>query len=183
MFSRKRTSQLEKMKNFIRNNEISKLKNMLKRGVDPGNCLYYFDESPLELAVDVNNAEVVKLLIEYGACKTSDGNMGPFGRAFTCAIWGEKTEIVALLLEVGIDPNSYTDGGYPHTYRAIDCAARKGNVEIVRMLIEKDADPNKGIYEGSPLINAIKGARKNEEAAGEIIKLLLAHGAKLRHIF
>lgn len=157
----------------IKKVDNQKVKGMLDAGMDP-NFIHenqMINTSPLEIAAMVGNLEAAEILFKCGARPN-------ICHAFNHAVWSGNKEMVALFLKYGIDPNMTMNSGYS----PIDCAIRDGYVGVVKVLLENGANPNKGMYEGSPLENAIKRARDNEDEACEMIRLLLSHGAKFGRI-
>ncbi|XP_019851655.1 PREDICTED: ankyrin repeat and SAM domain-containing protein 6-like, partial [Amphimedon queenslandica] len=143
------------------------------KGADPNVTKYTFGDNPaLIVAIEKDNIDIVKLLLEKGTDpKVTEYTSGD-NPALIVAIETDNIDIVKLLLEKGADPNvtEYPSGGSP----ALIIAIEKGNIDIVKLLLEKGADPNVTKYPsgGSPaLIIAI------EKGNIDIVKLLLEKGA------
>ncbi len=136
----------------IRDGEIEEVKNMLYEGADP-NC---YSGSPLVLAAESGNIELVNLLLASGA-NTKDG-YAALGRAAGIG----NLEIVKALLDAGADPTAN------FSYSLI-LAAQKGYLEIVNLLLAAGADPKADDSEA--LLLAVSGDKY------EVAKVLLAAGS------
>ena len=120
-------------------------------------------EEPLYTAVwsaPSSSAEIVKLLLQYGANPNSRSHESPLYRATL----HRDIKMVTKLLEKGAHPiaDEYT------LYRAV-C---NGNVEVVSLLLNHNADPNMGCGD-TPLLQAMW---HNDDF--ETARLLLSAGAR-----
>ena len=111
--------------------------------------------SPLSLAVQKQNEDVTKLLLESKNIMINKQNLQGYSPLhFACA--GENMNILTMLLEKGADVFSKTDKGFIPFH----IACRKGNVEAVELLIQKC--PEKFPEEdGTKTIS--KGKQKNKK--------------------
>jgi hypothetical protein len=95
------------------------------------------------------------------------------------AVWHDRPEIVALLLDFGIDPNERmrVHGADEITYSAggpLFCCVIKRERRIAEMLLSRGADPNACVYtSGSPLFKAYA------QRKWAFVKLLEQHGGFL----
>lgn len=124
--------------------------------------------TPLYRAVDADNAESVKWLIDHGAdpnLATSRGEM-PLDRALLL----EYMKVAETLCDNGGSPNAITEDGLTVLATAID-RGKKGQLEF---LLAHKADPNAKFQGGRTALHF--AARKRDEAAA---KALLAAGANL----
>lgn len=128
---------------------------------------------PLILAVEGNNAEVVKFVLSKDADPRTDNS-----RALSAAVDKRNAGIVRLLLDKGADPNaevglfaSMRSKKGVESGRPLFSAAVRGDTEIVRLLLEKGADPNADMYKKTILHNV------TDDRHIEIMKLLIAKGA------
>ena len=139
-----------------KHNDIIEL--FLKRGaqVNDENWDDVLDDSPLMMAVVRGDADVVKLLLEYGAKKE-------IGWAIREAIINKHIEIIQILSEYGAQVED--DWFEP----SLEIAVEKGDADMVKLLLEH------GAKEG--LDWAITMAIKNEHC--EIIQLLSDCGAQV----
>ncbi len=127
-----------------------------------------FGLTPLDLALDYKNANVVSALLRLDE---RDGKLqGAAEGAMEAATLRGQTEIAKLLIQSGIPINKPTASG--STY--LNDAALKGRKEVVRLLLDHGADVNardeKG---GAPLHDAALGGDP------EVIRMLLDRGARI----
>ncbi len=131
------------------------------------------EDIPLTAAATTGDtATLAKLLDRGGPIETRNAG----GRtALICAVKHHHPEAVRLLLDRHADPNHLSRFGSS----ALDFAVKAGDEPIVKMLLEAGADPN-GFRshddlgdEYSPLFLSFGAGRLG------IVKLLLAHGARL----
>lgn len=90
---------------------------------------------PIFVAARTGNAEMVKLLLEFGAdpnVKNSDGDT-----ALMNAVTLEMFDVALILLEAGADPNSSNLNGIT----AVSIAARIGSGKISSLLFRHGAVP------------------------------------------
>ena len=136
---------------------------LLKLGaqVDDKNWSLFLDQPPLVVAVEIGDADIVKLLLEHGAEQGIEW-------AMTKAIWSEWTEIVQMLLEYGVqvDDDLYKDGIVEEPELVAAC--KVGNINSVKLLLEYEAEETE--YYGWALTEAIL----NQNAA--VVDLLIEHG-------
>src|SRR6202007_2542928 len=99
--------------------------------------------------------------------------------AFTVAAFYGKTDIIALLLNMGIDPNGYPDGGSGfHSHATpLHQAVSSGSLDAVKLLTEAGAklDIRDKIYDGTPFDWAEYMQRdENFDAAARVNYKLIA---------
>jgi len=157
----------------VKNRDIDSIKSLLDTGIDLDK--YYEDQDdierrPLEVAIDMEDIEIVKLLLNYGTVVNTFDLM--------LAIWTDNKDIVAILLDTGVDANT-TDLIAADSFMPTPLIStiERGNVKIVEMLIAKGADvnlPNSSNYHGqTPLELAI------DMGDNGMIELLKNNGAIL----
>ena len=84
-------------------------------------------------------------------------------------------EVVQLLLDAKADVNAKAKGGFTALYMA----CLKGKTEVVRKLLDAHADVNAADLEGrTPLFAAVGNPQQAKPGDIEIVKLLIAAGAK-----
>jgi len=97
----------------------------------------HYDLTPLIYAVEKNNPEIVKVLLEAGA----DPNLPIKGRVYPIALATRVTyqnEIIELLLEAGANPNIRADDD-----SLLNTMIRQENMEMVKLLLDSsDLDVN-----------------------------------------
>ena len=105
-------------------------------------------------AIDSANAEAMLRAyhargIDLGYCTAPSGESGP---SMTCAECLSRRDVLRVLRELGVDPNTPDE---KHGVTALYEAASQGRVESLRVLVELGADPNKPDREGrTPMYQA-----------------------------
>lgn len=144
--------------------DISIVKELLENGAKVEYTTQKY--TPLMIASNLENIEVMKLLLEYGAnvnTKTTDGQSA----LELAAIKGSKKSI-DFLLENGADVNSQNNQGYTPTMIAVGLE----NIDLLNKLIKAGADLNAKDKNGvSALMNAILVGNYN------IVNKLIKSGA------
>ena len=115
----------------VKNRDIDSIKSLLDTGIDLDK--YYEDQDdierrPLEVAIDMEDIEIVKLLLNYGTVVNTFDLM--------LAIWTDNKDIVAILLDTGVDadvnlPNSSNYHGQTPLELAIDMGDN-GMIELLK---------------------------------------------------
>ncbi len=130
------------------------------------------DSALAAAAMDGDTATLARLLDGGGSVESRNAT----GKTLLiCAVKGNRTEAVRLLLAHHADPNNLSAFGCS----PLDFAADGGYEEIAKLLLEAGADPNgfrshDNAGDGlSPLFQSFKAGRV------DFVKLLLAHGARL----
>ncbi|MBL7884195.1 MAG: ankyrin repeat domain-containing protein [Bacteroidia bacterium] len=112
--------------------------------------------SPLEIAIQNSQSELVKYLLGKGASFKKPEDIFPLHKSILYASSAKPTkdkpaadrELVDLFLAKGCKITDKDDGGNT----AIHCAARAGKYDLVVYLIEKGADVNaKNDFDDTPL--------------------------------
>lgn len=136
------------------------------------------DVSLVELGDSIyqNDLESVKLLLKAGVdVSKNESNYGKFNSNTLLieAINRENPQMVAILLENGMDVNARSDGGY---IVPLIKAFEKRNHRIVEILLKNGADVNAYDKSGnSALITAVKNG------ATKFVRLLLDKGADVNY--
>ena len=149
--------------------EIHKHSKIVKKNLDLFvNAANEEGNTPLFYAIDANNIDVVKLLIENGA-NINQHNNGGHTSLHWASVKGHK-RIVKYLVKRGIDINILND----KKNTSVLIASELGHEDIVKFLVEHDANINLQDIDGdTPLLMA---ARTNHE---NIVKFLVEHGADI----
>ena len=109
------------------------------------------DSTPLYYAVDSNNMDLVKLLVEAGA-DVNAGSWPPLCRA----VDKNNTAIAEYLIDHGANINVYPVEGWGPLQETVHIS---NSIEMAKLLLAKGADINSEIY---PVLNsAINQERKN----------------------
>ena len=121
---------------------------------------YFYDQTPLSLAIGANSAEIVRILINAGANPNVRVNPAfRVGTHLTYAVGAGDAGIVQILLDGGADPNLIdTEQFYDES--ALSLAVKKRDKEMTRILISAGANPTQILdqfNEVSPLDIAIAG--------------------------
>lgn len=129
-------------------------------------------KTPLRHAVREGKLDVVRVLLNAKAEKTTPGQRPLIASAKFDQTPERSMEMVQLLLEAGADVNERV---HPSLETALYSAAEYLDLESVRVLLQAGADPNITADRGiSPLQAACK---RGEKGGLPIAKLLLDHGA------
>ena len=179
------------MTSAILSKNVEIIKMLSERGAQVGED--EFDLPPLLVAVETEDADIVKWLLEHGAKQGID-------LAMTDAILSKNAEIIKMLSERGAqvdedwsDPPSLVEavetgdadivklllehGAKQGIGWAMTNAIRSEQAEIIQMLSEHGAQVNDELYDNGvgeepDLVTACKNGNTN------VVKLLLEHGAK-----
>ncbi|KAK0738156.1 ankyrin repeat-containing domain protein [Schizothecium vesticola] len=141
--------------------------------------------TPLQAAVKIQNSELAKRLIDYGA----DVNARPGGMlheydwsnevseprtALQGAVENENLGLIRILLDAGADAN---DKAAPNAgATALQLAAMKGLLGIARLLLDRGADVNARRSQGYGR-TALEGAA--ERGRVDMVQWLLSNGAEI----
>ncbi|MBR5213294.1 MAG: ankyrin repeat domain-containing protein [Akkermansia sp.] len=190
----------EPVAHAILSGDAAAVEQLLREGQNPDHK--YVDKLPLIiLAVQQNNADILKMLLDAGADANARATTGE--TALHVAIAEEKQACLEILLAHHVDVNLSTNGITPlikaitqgntaiaeqllkagarvneaiaNGETALICAARLGNEEAIRLLQVAGADAN---YEGhgkTALIAAITNQHEN------CVKLLIEGGADVSY--
>lgn len=123
------------------------------------------DDTPLNRAIVLGDAELVKLFLQKGAnLKARNEHRDT---PLMIAVKTGKSALVPLLLEKGAEVDAADEVSYTPLHRAI----LAGDKDLIKLLLEKGADPNNGGRQTTLLIRA---ANNNDL---DLARLLLAHKA------
>jgi ankyrin repeat protein len=158
-----------KLEPAIKAGLVNKVRKLLAKGVDPNKCGVSGD-TPLYLACDEGNLDVIKLLLAAKADARS--GTSPLFAAVAGSCTKEKAKIVRLLLAAGADVNAIADSSHRWSIWRTLLHAATGEEEVVKLFLEAGANVNAMDELGAtPLHSA---AYRNDTGAG---KLFLAAGA------
>ena len=155
------------METLIGDNALEEVEKLLQKRAELGqDSLAFWGEGILSGPANSGNREMIELLIRYGARVPDVSKWAPY-------YYFKHTEIAALLLERGMNPNHMNwhhftllhhmaaEGDIPKARLLLDhgadintideeyrstplgCAARRGQKEMVELLLERGADPNR----------------------------------------
>jgi ankyrin repeat protein len=150
----------------------------------------YAGDTALHIAAAAYQTDIAKELVDHGADVSARNRRGAQPIHYAAVgqprseMWDPRAQaaIVAYLLNTGVDANAADKSGVTPLHRAVRtrCAA------AVRVLLENGADPRRKNGSGStPLHLAVQntgrggsGSAAASEQQREIIRLLMAHGAR-----
>lgn len=105
-------------------NNVALARHLLERGSEPDHCLW--------AAVNQNNPEAIRLLVEAGADDPSNEEESPL----LAAVEWNKPAAAEELLKLGADPNYMARGGVTPLLRALQ---KRRDVSFARMLVRHGA--------------------------------------------
>lgn len=151
----------------LKDQDLKKIAELLKQGVDINAPIGCGTFAPLDGAVGTQNLEMLKFLLAHGA--------KPRGREIVQAAFIENPQtalnFVKILLAAGVDPNATTQLG-----TALDCAAYRGNHDLVVLLLAKP-HIQVDVPDESGMTALMEAA---EHGAQEIEEMLLKAGTDVR---
>ncbi|MBR6026025.1 MAG: ankyrin repeat domain-containing protein [Neisseriaceae bacterium] len=155
----------EQLFNAIRQGDNKEVKRLLEAGANV-NAVFkkdiYDNKMPLHTAVECNNLEAARLLIEHGANVNAKDRMITGDYPLATAVY-RSIEMMRLLLDNGADVDKA---------KVLIAAVDIGEIEIVEMLLsEYKANPNIIDIFGTALATAL-----NHPDNHEMIKMLLDYG-------
>ncbi|MBR4195636.1 MAG: ankyrin repeat domain-containing protein [Synergistaceae bacterium] len=154
------------------NGRREEIESAIKSGIDVNRKAYIYGAKvpPIFVAVMEENAEAVKLLLEYGA-RSGDG--------FTAAVVKGKKKLLKLLVDSGGDISQDDSNGHNPLFLAVV----SNKAKVVRWLIELGADVNKRNEAGYNVLTYTVLAQMKEmredrkQFDPEIIRALMKAGA------
>ena len=158
---------------YILHGNVEMVNKLINQGANANDN--FDNEIPLLLAVQTNNINMVKLLlqqaVDVNVCD-QNGNSALTLAAAICA----NVELVLLLISFKANVNHCTNNGVT----PLEVACSRGNVSIVEALLQHGAN----IHLIEALNCTLDGIRANnsdpEGARRDIIELLLKHGADIK---
>ena len=130
----------------VRSGDVNKVRGVLLNSKISINSIDHYGRTPLELACQLGNLDIIKTLIDH----TVQGDKGTIGDKFLkIALNHEKDEVILFIItKLKCDPN--IKGGYYHR-SPLHVACKKGNLSLVRTLIcDYHADLNADLNDKDP---------------------------------
>jgi ankyrin repeat protein len=144
------------------NGNIKKIHELLENGIDPN--LNENGYTPLTVALNKSNIDLIELLLRYGAEPNIPNSYGltALVKSTACGY----SEIVEILLDHGANPNLFSNG-----YSALIEASYHGYCNIIKILLNYGADINiTNNRNETSLISAVDSGHI------DVIKLLIKKG-------
>ncbi|XP_057336430.1 ankyrin repeat, SAM and basic leucine zipper domain-containing protein 1-like [Microplitis mediator] len=146
-----------------KNNNTTIFKILLEHGAKIHYYNIHNDNSPIELAVDYNNIEIARLIVEqknFGLkCDQS---------LLHTAVKYTTLEMVSLLLQIGADVNEYDDNRSAPIHHAV----KAQNINILRLLLDYGADINAKNKDGdTPVCLVLKQSDSAYFSSSDIFEL------------
>ena len=140
----------------IRSGDVNKVSGVLLGGKLSINSIDDYGKTPLELACELGNLDIIKTLIDH----TVQNDKGTFGdKLLKIALNYEKDEVILFIItKLKCDPN--IKGGY-NNRSPLHVACKKGNLSLIRTLIQDyNADLNdEDIFGNTPFTLALENER------------------------
>lgn len=182
----------------VTHNQPEILKLLLDLGFDPDEVLPNLRYGPLEQCARTGQVAMAEMLLERGATLTSavavalgkgdwlraqhaagtlETHARREGGLLSIAVQRNRPDMLALLLDLGLDPNererlhNLEEVVYSSGAPLRHCAST-GNLVMAEMLLARGADPNQHVYAAGPSIHIAY-----EEQNTAMIALLEKHGA------
>ncbi|XP_057336434.1 alpha-latrocrustotoxin-Lt1a-like [Microplitis mediator] len=130
------------------NNNTIIFKMLLEHGTKISNKNIKYNKSPIKLAVERNNIEIVRLIVEHK-------NFGKkYDQSLLCtAVKNNNLAMVSLLLEIGVDVNEYEE----NRSAPIHYAVMAYNNDTLQLLLAHGADVNaKNEFRETPVFIILK---------------------------
>ena len=162
----------DKFLDAVNNQDIELVKKYIKRRVNV-NSVASNNWTPLIIAIDKNNPELVKILIEAGAETNIEIPLYNTDPLFYAMCYKKSPEIVEILLNTNTYKKSINDfySKYQKT-TPLMYAVKNYDLEILKLILANEADPDlAGEYGYTPLILAIQSQK------AELVLELLKTGA------
>lgn len=160
----------------IEANQFKMVDNFLKTGINIDAPQKYTKENtPLTAAIELNNLEMVKFLVEHGA----NVNTNKISPLLTATYIGNRTlDIVKFLVEHGADVNVRNKDGDTPLYNAF---CNSDGIEMVKFLVEHGADVNAvdNLNGETPIFNAPRWIDEAHTHMLDKFTYLIEHGADI----
>lgn len=154
-------NQIDALYDAILMNKLDAVQELLEQNPKLANAKKGY-EFPLLKAVERDNKNLAKLLLQYGADPNED--IGYYVHYLNIV----KSEAVAsVIIEYGANVN--------HESNPLDKAIRANKYNIVKLFVDKGAD----VKRGTPVISAVGAGGANPVTDNDILRLLIAKGADI----
>jgi ankyrin len=140
----------------LRRNHVELASHLIDRG----------GKSTLHQAVQCNHLARARQKLNSGADVNHEEDPHHMGSPLEVAIWLDSTDMVALLLEFGADPNQQDGSGNASLHEAV----LKGSAKMVKLLLAHGADPDIAAHDG---LTPMELARRRDRT--HLANLMEAH--------
>ncbi|WP_078544924.1 ankyrin repeat domain-containing protein [Litchfieldia alkalitelluris] len=169
------TQIIDEIFQAAKENDFVRLKQLLEENPNLANTENSDGLAPLGFAAHYGNADVVKVLIDYGAninaISHSKISYIPSNTALHAAIAGERNiEVIKLLLTNGADTTIFDSNGHTALHSA---AFHDDNVEVLKLLLNHGVEVNAKLDDG---VTALELAV--EKGYERVVEVLRENGAQ-----
>ena len=147
-------------------NDINEAKRLISEGADLN--VQVIGKSPLHLAIEKDELEMSRLLIEHGADVNAEDDLG--SAPLHGANYSDNVDLAKFLIEHGANVNAEDDLGSTPLHGA----SYSGNVDLAKLLIEHGANVSAENESGS---TPLHGASYSGNV--DLAKLFIEHGANV----
>ncbi|KAL6399313.1 hypothetical protein AUP68_17859 [Ilyonectria robusta] len=140
-------------------------------------CSPSYPTTPLQMAVDNMNLELVNLLLQYGADVSHVKGVSPFNNDHGSEEQSVRYEIVLNLLNHGVDINGRDSAQSGWTF-LLD-AVEYENPDAIELLLDRGADPTERTDSGTPTLYFSFVLVCNEFANMKFLDAFISHGANI----
>lgn len=151
--------------------------------IDAANCddvnceCWPYPTTPLQMAVDNMNLELVNLLLQYGADVSHVKGVSPFKHDHDSEEQSVRYEIVLNLLNHGVDINGRDSAKSGWTF--LRHAVGYENPDAIELLLDRGADPTERTDPGTPTLYFSFVLVCNEFANMKFLDAFISHGANI----
>lgn len=150
---KKKSDMISQLCQAVQDNDANHCRELLEKHEVNVNGKCSDGNTALHEASKCNNAEILTLLLDFGADINAKNEYGYTPLHMCCQHISEELEASELLLRNGADINA--QNAYKNT--PLHLAARHNNLEVCKVLLESDSDINaKGINDCTPLHLAVE---------------------------
>ena len=164
----------------VRYNQTTTVQYILANHTNPNERDGHGD-TPLHIAVNTNNVNMVQLLLTHSNTnKHATNNMG--ANPLHHAAWNGNRDIVKLLINDANANANYINHQMTNGWTPLHQATINSHIAMMRYLLRKGANPNISDIDGhTPIFTAIIFPSNNDITTRQLIHMLKIYGASLSH--